>query len=819
MNSVDNLAKKYLKASKSRNIFIIITIILTTCLLTSIGILSNSLRLAFLKNTTDYTGTAHGMYRFVDNKTAEAIRKHNKVDKAGEKINLGQVKDEEKTKISLSMAYVDKAYMDMNNIKLQEGNIPQKSDEVAVEKWVLEKLNLEPRLGQKISLEYVENSKGLNEEKIAYEGKGDFILSGILKDNHINKERKMSLAIVDKDYIESKVTEKNIQRDLYVRVKGDRKAVEDINEIAASFNLSYKQIRINEEYIKALSMNIEDLIPYLIVALVVVISAVIVIYNIFYISINSRINQFGLLSVIGATKKQIKKIVIKEGLMLSFIGIPGGLILGHLLSYLIFPLLKMNIEINISSSIYIILAATIVSLLTVIISLRKPSKAASKISPIEAVKYSGVEVNIKKLERKDSGKINLKKLAHLSFWRNKKRTVFTILSLTMSGMLFIIFASILSSMNTESLTRQYITSDFNLTSNLGSESNQGSHSLNKELVEKIKRLEGVKDISTLKFKMVYTENKELAAKYYPQGGDGKINCDLYGFDESLLKDLKKYVTEGELSIEELKNNNYVFVEDRRGESKYKIGDKIKLECRIPKSNSNNNGQGDLEVDIIEKEFIVKGKISENPNWLGWVNVGGTFITHEETLTRVFKEENLARVNINVKKGKEDSLEKEIKALAFDKDLIYNSFKDEREKHYKEQKGIEIIAYSLLIIIALIGTMNVINTMVTSILSRKKEFGLLQAVGLTNKQMTKVLQLEALKYSLISGTISIVLGTSLGYVLFTKFKVAATYAIYEFPIAPILIVAFGFTAIQVLITYLLKKKLSKDSIVDRIRYNQ
>lgn len=811
MININTLTNKYIKASKTRNRLIVLTIILTTCLLTSIGILSNSIQNMFLKQVTDQTGTAHGIYRLVDSSTLESLKRHNKIEAVGEWIQLGNLSDENFNSFYLTLGYGDHAYMSMNNGELLKGNLPKNSNEIALEEWVFEKLNIEPKLREKISVMYTQSNENLNGEKVSYKGEGEFIVSGILKNNMHNKQYHVSTAIVSKAYIEENVLLENIERYAFVRVFKSRNIIESVYEIGRSFNLLDEQIIPQMQYISALGGDINSLIPFVIVALVIMIAASIVIYNIFYISIVQRINQFGLLSAVGATKKQLRKIVLKEGLILSFIGIPLGIILGHVLSYAILPLIQMNVEITISSSIYVVIGSAAISIITIVISLRKPSRVASKISPIEAIRYTGIESTVKRLERKSSGQLNLKKISHLNFWRNKKRTVLTILSLTMSGMLFIIFSSILSSMNVDNITEGYVNSDFQLTSNNLRHRDSGTDPLSKEVLEKINELDGIKDLSFLKFNTVYIEDENTKSSTE----ENEIllpNCDFFGFDDSLLENLKQYVIEGELSIDELRNNNYVFVEDREDSSQYKIGDKVKLEYYIGRK---------IDSKPIEKEFIIKGKVSKNPNWLGWSNAGGPpFITHEETFTREFGDNRIGRININFEKNKADKVEKTLKSIASSNNEVeYDSFRELKEKYQSSQRGLQIVSYSLLGIIGLIGIMNVINTMITSILSRRKEFGLLQAVGLTNKQLSKMLQIEGLYYAAISGILSILLGTSIGYLFFTKFKEEATYAIYKFPIVPILMVAFIFILLQMIITYLVKNKLNKDSIVDRIRYNE
>ncbi|WP_406541980.1 FtsX-like permease family protein [Clostridium ljungdahlii] len=135
-------------------------------------------------------------------------------------------------------------------------------------------------------------------------------------------------------------------------------------------------------------------------------------------------------------------------------------------------------------------------------------------------------------------------------------------------------------------------------------------------------------------------------------------------------------------------------------------------------------------------------------------------------------------------------------------------------------GMQIIAMSFIGIIALIGILNLINTMITSILTRKKEYGMLQAVGLSDRELRKMLQIEGIYYSLGSSLMSIIFGTSLGYLCFKLFKRSgADYAEYKLPLGSILVLILAFAIITILITYLIENKLKKESIVDRIRYSE
>lgn len=146
-------------------------------------------------------------------------------------------------------------------------------------------------------------------------------------------------------------------------------------------------------------------------------------------------------------------------------------------------------------------------------------------------------------------------------------------------------------------------------------------------------------------------------------------------------------------------------------------------------------------------------------------------------------------------------------------------KETNEAFERQIGGIKLAAMSLTGIIGIIGILNLINTMITSILSRKKEIGMLQAVGLSDRQLGKMLQLEGACYSVTSAGVSVVAGTILGYIFYTLFKQSATYAQYVFPIWPIVFILVVYTLVQVAITFIIKKNLGKESIINRIRLNE
>ena len=682
----------------------------------------------------------------------------------------------------------------MTNIKLEKGRLPQKSTEIALEKWVLEKLDVKSALGETIHIEYGNTSSA-----------ADFVLSGILKDSTMHKQQNVSTGLVSKKFVYENLP--NVKKDCFVRIKNHRDVEKSITDVGHSIGIKDKNIIKNSMYIDASGGDPMMLAAFAVIAVIVVLTTVVVIYNIFYISVIERVKQLGLLAAVGATRKQIRKIIFREGLLLSAVGIPLGIILAHIAAFMIGYLFS-QFNIRMKSSPYIVIVCALISLAAVAISLIKPGRLSSKISSVESMKYSGVKISSRKRERVSLKKISIAKIARLNLWRNKKRTIMTMLSLTMSGVLFIIICSVLKSMNVDNMVKHDFKYEFDL-----SVTNTYGSPLNKKLIDDIKSMDGVKNVYIKKSTLnVFVDNARSI---------------LYGYDDYMLNKLNKYLIGGNISSENLKNRDEVLITGKKDKNgsvicKYKVGDKIPVSIRKEDSSGNLR-------EVMNKKFTVAGILSDNIAGSGWVVGGYEFITHKDVFTKEeFKgsladdrDNKLTDIYIDIDSSKFETIKSRLKAIVNrDSRIMYESNTDWKKELDDQFMAIEVTAMSFTAIIALIGILNLINTMITSILTRKREYGMLQAVGLSNKQLRKMLQIEGMYYAGISSLLSVVFGTGLGYFCFKLFKKAgADYAEYEFPLIPILAVIVVFILLEILITYLIEGRLKKESIIDRIRYSE
>ncbi|KPI48060.1 ABC transporter permease [Clostridioides difficile] len=795
MINTTKIAKSNLKQNKSKSILIIITIILSTLMLSSIGIYIVDAGTYQKENTIKYSGNYQGILANADEKQANILSNHADVELTGKMNGVGFEKLEDDSNISL--AYMNEDALKLNNFEFVKGKLPTKENEIVLDRGALKALGYSNKnLGEKIKISYNDYKSDKRIEK-------EFIITGILKTSEISEAGKFYSAIISETYMKN--TRDMSQEDFNIYVKLNDKsnlsieqAKSKLNKVANDIGLDTINVAVNENYINALKPDMETIMGGVFVGLVIVLSSILVIYNIFYISIVTKVQEFGKLRAIGATKKQVKNIVFKEGFILAGIAIPIGTILGYALSNIIIKSV-MDIDVK-SSQLPVILLVIIISFMSVVLSLLKPMKVASKVSIVDAVRYTGNKISNKN-KRKGYKNINLKRLSQANLERNKKRTYMTLVSLILSGTIFITVSTALESFDAEKMARANFPYDievrlagYEMDSDKNPKNNlnilQMNNPLSKDFLNQIKDIEGIKKIESARSVKVGMDDYDVEFKHDL----------LQSVDENDVKALNNNLVDGKINFERLQTGDEIVIThvDTAKEMGVKAGDKIKLTLY----------DGDK---IIKKEFKVQAIAMGSPSF----GIGKDFID------RTLKHDSTSSLGIYTEEGKYQEIKDSIKKIAKSNGFLETDFLDSRVESNKAVISfIKIMGYTLTGIIGVIGFMNLVNTMITSIVTRKKELGMLQAIGLTNKQLVKMLNSEAIYYTSRMMIGSILSGGILGYiaVIFLK-KTGLSYATYALPIVPILLMAVCILIAQFITTYLIGKSFNKESLIDRVRYSE
>ena len=799
MINVTKIAKNNIKYNKSKSILIILTIFLATTLLSSVAMVGLDWNEVNKRNVIQYYGSYHGLYGRVDETKYEKIKSHIDIESTGIINGIGAIKEfDDETKISLS--FVDENAAKLNSLELVQGKFPTNKNEIAIDDLALKKLGHEQKLNQTIEIEYEDYASGEVVIK-------DFIVTGITKSSETAQVKKSYSIIVSNDYMNSTRDMSKENFNVFFTLKNvDNMSYDDmeliIDEIGENFGIKKVYTSVNENYINLSKPDPSVITSIVVICLVIILSSILVIYNIFYLSIITKVQEFGKLRAIGTTKKQIKKIILREGMYLSTIAIPIGLVAGYFISEGIAKYLLLS---DVSASKWLIaLVIGIISITTVYISLIKPMKIASKVSIVEAVKYNG-ESTTKKKTRKGYDYINVSRLTKANLSSNKKRTYVTLLSLTLSGILFIVVSCALSSMDAEKMAKLHSSHDIGIRldnytfgdkTSPNTELNilQKKNLLSDEFINELKEINGVKDVEVTS-NMIKAEilNLEMEEDFY----------DIVGIDESAendLEDMELYLQDGNIDLEKLKSGEEMILNFSMYADMYdiKVGDTLSFKLY----------DGD---DIIEKDFKIQA-ITDGP---------GVFVIHNDIMDKLVKTNTRHSVGLTVEKNYYNEIKSYVESLVKSNENLDGSYIDvEIASSELVIKVTKVMGYSLVVLIGLIGFINLINSMITSIITRKKELGILQAIGLTNKQLVQMLNKEAMFYTSFMLIGSLTIGNVIGYIAVQAMrKTGMSYAIYVLPIRQMIIMVVCVVVAQLLLTYLISKNFNKESLIDRVRYSE
>lgn len=805
---------------KSKNILIGIAIILTTLLLFVIPSIGKDMVEVNFAVINKIYPTWHALYRNVDESTVMKLAAHHDVKTYGLRSDAGYMNLEDAT---VSMMYMDRTGMELYKVKLKEGQLPQKENDIVVSKGILEALGQNGKIGDTITVPY----QILKDDGLDYTKEKDFRICGFLADNESSKEQKQYTSLVSEAFLKAEIPVEQVKYRFLLQVNGQKgnttaDYTETIQNIARQFGISEDDMNINKEYLAANYVDPATILVIVGIMLIVVLAGIITIYSVYYVSMNQRVREFGKLKAIGATKRQLRQIVLREGMGVALFAIPIGLLIGTVavkvvLLQFVEHAKDSNVLITEAYKVvakgevqlyywWIYLLAIAVTLCTVYLSLMKPMRMAAKVSEIEAMRYQGGSKR-QKSSRKGYQFLNIGRLTKRNLAENKKKSTITIVSMAVTGIFVMMVATVLSCANPMESAKSSIVGQYEISPIVESGNKehpeyewaevQKNNPLNEGLKQQIEELDGVERVD------VFTALKVSGGPFEEKIGTEFIN----GVPEEYAEELKKGITEGNVTYEELKSGDKVIL-DRALLHWYpdiKVGDKLKLNIH----DGDNTFQKEIEVAAIGEY--------------------GTGLTNYNCL--IMAKEGAEKLTINnsssyfqviADKDYDEALEASLQAIVDGSGrLQMRTWKNEYDTWENAIQMTRGACYAFIIILAAISIMNLINTMINSVHVRKKELGMMQAIGMSDRQLMKMLQLEGIFYTVGTLIISIGVGSLAGYPLFLYAKRTGMFDIstYHYPVTAAIIIILTLFVIQMLLAIFIAKSVRKDSLIERIRFSE
>lgn len=608
-----------------------------------------------------------------------------------------------------------------------------------------------------------------------------------------------------------------------------------------------------------------------VVALIIILTSVYCIKNSFNISITEKIRQYGMLASVGATRRQIKSSVKTEAAMLGVVGIPVGTMSGILASLILVKVVNalsagwLNFALSFHTSLPALILAVILSIATIYFSATGSARRAAKVTPLEAIRNTK-EIKIKSAKLKTPAIIGRiwgigGVISYKNIKRNKKKYRTTVTSIVICSVTFIVISYFMS-MAFSVVGMSYASVDYNIGINMSCKKDLDIEKLS----ELLSGIEGAEDYlvgAGYDFdvdKPEYTkEYGEYCGQLYDDSEDvsqeflitvlNDKSYDKYASDAG-IKNADTgaiLVNKGTFDVYNEKSSKYV--KEEMELYKYKAGDTIRCGYNVYEDavDDDNAVEGDTESSTednsgyVDEETINKGvrktvdvtiagvtdKVPTCYN--GYGNTSLLFMNQKgfESLWadgksgNEFKPGNAiysAYVVAENADEYQDTLEKE---TAENPEYSQISFYvSNMDKQMRDEKSLftllGVFAYGLIVVIALIGITNIINTLSTGMELRSREFATLRSIGMTDKQFAGMVRLESVFISVKALVIGVPLGILISYLLCVMMNRMDDAIIYEPPYKAIILCIEVVIMLIYAIMKLSMTKLRHNNIIETIK---
>ena len=838
---IKRVEKGMMKANRTRNIFAIVAVALTTFMITTVFSLGINYKENMELTSVRTSGTNANVSLAMPTKSQEKeIRDLDYVKTVGTQYMIGSVagKNEADRDLAIAMQYYDnteweKHYKEaISNIN---GSYPKKENEIMLSEDALSQLGIEkPKLDMEIPLSYVSKDG---------EQKDTFTLSGWFR-----SYTGTGMAFLSESYCQEHGYTLQNSGVLSISLDNPKDNFYDIQD-----DITLNENQTFQGSVSTSSSN--DSVYAMIILLVFFIigSGYLLIYNVLYISISRDTRFYGLIKTLGTTEKQIKTLVKRQAVTFACIGMPIGVILAGALSFGIVPIILENAfdsgksiidaEMFFHPSIFIL--SIIFSALTVWISCNAPAKAASKISPIEALRYQNFASTKTKIRSStNGGKLHV--MAYHNVFRDKKRAFLVFMSLFMGITMILGVNGIIGSMKVENFIDKYMDYNFEYTDiqfEQPEQPNKEVSQFDEQFVEQIKQIDGVKKVDIQKTVWAGIDFDEVALEGFMKirYEDSRYKTEGQSYQE-MVADLKEYANAGDYgcyittlddkALEEYNAkhpNTSIDIEAfNRGETAIAGMD---TEYNAPNTalvgktlcltaDSSDDKATDFLIDGSFYFEDYENNLSEGIGRRKDIHIVPEIIyVSEAGMERLTKTPIISAIGVDIKDMNQvEQIDSELQALngtLTKQEWSYKSPIGMMEEYNQVTYSMNLMGNGAAVLLIVIGLINFINVMLTGVVARKNEFAVMESIGTSKKQIQKILTLEGGIYALVTTVLIMTLGNAFLLLVADAVPHMADYAKFEYPFALVICLIFAIFIICLSVPAIVYRAVSKETVIERL----
>lgn len=873
--AIRKLAWKTLRASKTRNLVAVLSITLTALLFTALFTIAMSINATYQEsNFRQAGGYNHGTFKRLTEEQYNNLRTDPLIKAYGLHRPLGVAVDDCFSKTAVELHHYDSNAAQWSYCQPAEGRLPvEGTDEAATDLYVLQLMDIEPRIGEEITVTVKEAGR---------ESVQTFTLCGWWESDDAAPAH---MIVIPNSRVDRTLTALGFPppygntgddvgaSQMEVMLASSRHIESDMKRILERHGYqcedasreNYISIGVNWGYTGAQLAASEDrILTYAVLALLlglILLTGYLVIYNVFRISVANDIRHYGLLKTLGTTGPQIRRMIRWQCLALCAAGIPAGLLLGWLAGGLLTPLAFQGGDLLnapvISGKPVIFLGAALFTLGTTLISCSRPGQIAGRVSPVEAIRYTEAGGNQRKI--RTGGRVSPFSMALANLERSRGKTALTILSLALGAALLCITVFLAGGFDMNRFLRDKGVCDFILAENKYFHSySLDKGSIPEEVITAVNAQEGIVDGGREWMRNLFVEEfapEEHIIQWWEQQfplsaeemlkqgesvGDGKLSvrCKITGMEDFLLNHVT--VAEGDLSPLYKPGGRHIAAVAYRDDYGNIMRDSVWA----------NVGDTVTIRFVDEYEFYdtETGRIytDEDENWgESWAQRAikytdmnfeiAAIVTYPQTISSRFG--GYDEFILNSRTFLENAGVTEPMLYAFDTteeaneamgaflsdytNRVKPAYSYESKETYRSQfesvRSLFLLwGGALSFIVGLVGLLNFVNAVITSITSRRRELAMLQAVGMTGRQLKMMLIWEGLFYAVSSALLAMAFSVTLELLSGKTLASAIWFFAPRLILWPVALTAPVFMALGVLIPVAAYRTVSRYSVVERLR---
>lgn len=783
-----DMAKSSLKSGRMRNFFVMVTLFLSVGLLTFI--------LLFAAGSQEETRrklshTQHAVYYELTPDQLERLKGDERIryfveSKSGRTTTMDG--------FDVTPMYMSALSDEIQAGSLVTGSLPSKANEAAVTAAFLKRMGVAQEVGSSFKLTF---SDGNTEQ---------FYVSGILAGSDAAKNFSL---LFSREYAENGSQLSGAAYALYAKLDGAETMGKNackalIYQVGLDAGMEYKYISPSRAFLDAQDVDSQKLMLCVGVGAVILLACVLVVYGVFYISVIGRIHQFGQLSALGMTQRQIKSSVKREGRILFIRALPAGLLVGAAAGYLIKP---GGWSFKNMAVIFVIVI--VVNYVITMASVMRPARMAAGISPVEALRYTSQDEMKKAGAKRECRRLSPVGLGFMNFSKNRKKTVITMLSLGLGGIMFMTAATYMSSFNKEQYSRQLYFEDgeYNLMiseqaieqDDHGLSGIQSRSPLSETFRQTVEALPGVNKV---------LRQQAFGIKFdYEKGGEYNVNDAVTPMSGEAMAQAMDLITEGMVDLSQMMSGDYVLI---RGNDvvreiygwEFELGDTLVFHFW--------DGSAMAERAVTIGGFLPGDYGSMQEGW---------FFMPEDAIKDWVKYDNFdTRWIIATNPEQEQAVGEALTALvAGQPQLGMETLQDRREMDRNSISTLFGAISGLSIFIMMFSILSMMNTLITNIVTKKQELAMLESIGMTRSQRRRMILGECFSLAGVSLCMTLIVGTLAGYGLCRILENSGVrYMSFRFPAGFALIYCAILVLVPTVITIVSMRSFSREALVERLR---